>query len=106
MLAAYLPAGQTVTDVLNQRHFRCLEPGPFRFIMVAYNLISLFRHFALNSHNQASLRSYCFVIGAWVRHHARKRVLKLSLPRQKRPWLDSIFQHIEARPPPFAYPTA
>lgn len=41
----------------------------FRFIMVAYNLISLFWHFALNSHNQATLatlRSYCYAIGAWV----------------------------------------
>ena len=27
----------------------------FRFIMVAYNLMSLFRHFGLNSHNQATL---------------------------------------------------
>lgn len=34
---------------------------------------------------------------------ARKRVLKLSLLRQKLPWLDSIFRQIEARSPPFAY---
>ncbi|WP_363318570.1 transposase [Algoriphagus sp.] len=27
----------------------------FRFIMVAYNLMSLFRHFALNHHNRATL---------------------------------------------------
>jgi hypothetical protein len=70
---------------------------------------SLFRHFALNSYNQATLstlRSHCFVIGSWVCHHARKRVLKLSLPHQKRPWMDSIFQLIEARPPPLAYPNA
>jgi hypothetical protein len=54
--------------------------------MVAYNLMSLFRHFGLNSHNQvtlATLRSYCFAIGGWVIQHARKRVLKLSLPPQK-----------------------
>ena len=73
--------------------------------MVAYNLISLFRHFALNA-TLATLMSYCFAIGGWVSHHARKRVLKLSLPRQKRPWMDSTFQQIEARPPPFAYPVA
>jgi hypothetical protein len=54
----------------------------------------------------ATLRSGCFAIGAWVSQHARKRVRKLSLPRQKRPWMDSIFQHIEARPPPFANPSA
>ncbi|MBK8090966.1 MAG: hypothetical protein IPK32_02920 [Verrucomicrobiaceae bacterium] len=60
----------------------------FRFIMVAYNLMSLFRHFGLNSHNQATLamlRSYCFAIGGWVRQHARKRVLKLSLPGKNVP---------------------
>lgn len=81
----------------------------FRFIMVAYNLMSLFRHFALNSRNQATLgtlRSYCFALGAWVSQHARKRVLKISLPRQKRHWMDSIFRNIEARSPPFDYPNA
>ena len=41
----------------------------FRFIMVAYNLMSLFRHFGLSSHSQATLatlRSYCFAKGGWV----------------------------------------
>ena len=81
----------------------------FRFIMVAYNLMSLFRHFGLNSHNQATLatlRSYCFAIGGWISQHARKRVLKLSLPRKKRSWMDAIFRQIEARPPPFCYSIA
>jgi hypothetical protein len=79
------------------------------FILVAYNLISLFRHYALNSHNQATmrtLRSYCFAIGGWISQYARNRVLKLSLPRQKRPWMDTIFRQIEEHPPPFAYLTA
>ena len=81
----------------------------FRFIMVAYNLISLFRHVALNSHNQATLatlRSYCFAIGGWISQHARKGVLKLSLPRPERPWMDAIFRQIKTKPPPFSYPIA
>jgi hypothetical protein len=81
----------------------------FRFIMVAYNLMSLFRHFALNSRNTATLstlRSYCFAIGGWVSQHSRKKVLKLSLPRSKRPWMDSIFQKIDSSPPPLLYPIA
>ena len=80
----------------------------FRFIMVAYNLMSLFRHLGLKSHNQATLatlRSYGFAIGGWVSQHARKRVLQLSLPRKKRPWMDVIFRQIEVHPPPFAYST-
>ena len=81
----------------------------FRFIMVAYNLVSLFRHFGLNSHNQATLgtlRSQCFAIGGWISQHARKTVLKLSLPRKKRPWMDAIFSKIDALTAPLVYSTA
>ncbi len=81
----------------------------FRFIMVAYNLMSLFRHFGLNSHNQATLatlRSYCFAIGGWISQHARKQVLKLSLPRKKRPWMDAIFHKIDSLVAPLTYSTA
>ena len=77
--------------------------------MVAYNLMSLFRHFALNSRNTATLatlRSYCFAIGGWVSQHARKQVLNLSLPRLKRPWMDTLFQKMDALQPPFPYSTA
>ena len=81
----------------------------FRFIMVAYNLVSLFRHFGLNNHNRATLstlRSYCFAIGCWISQHSRKRVLKLSLPRQKRPWMNAIFRHIDSLITPLSYSTA
>lgn len=58
----------------------------FRFIMVAYNLMSLFRHFALNHNNKATLKTlkvYCFALGAWTVNHANKTVLKISLPTKK-----------------------
>jgi hypothetical protein len=94
--------------VFSRQDFWATEAS-FRFIMVAYNLISLFRHFTLNSHNQATmgaLRSYGFAIGGWISQHARSRVLRLSLPRQKRSWMDTIFRQIEERTPAFAYSTA
>lgn len=81
----------------------------FRFIMVAYNLISLFRHFALNQHNRAThstLKSYCFALGAWTVSHANKKVLKISLPAKKRPWLDGLFAKIEALNGNFSYSNA
>ena len=68
--------------------------------------MSLFRHFGLNSNNQATLAtlgSYCFAKGGWFSQLARKGVLKLSLPRKKRSLMDAIFRQIEARQPPFAY---
>ncbi|MBL4624171.1 MAG: IS1380 family transposase [Flavobacteriales bacterium] len=78
----------------------------FRFIMVAYNLMSLFRHFALNQHNRATLKTlkvYCFALGAWQVNHANKKVLKISLHTKRRPWLDGIFSQIKNTSPPFQY---
>ncbi len=81
----------------------------FRFIMVAYNLMSLFRHFALNHHNRATLKtlkSYCFAIGAWTVNHANRKVLKIALHTKKRPWMDGLFSQIRNLSPPFEYSNA
>ena len=70
----------------------------FRWIMVAYNLMMLFQHAALNQapkRTLKTLKSQCFAIGAWTADHARKTVLKLSLPKKKRPWMDAIFTKIK-----------
>lgn len=81
----------------------------FRFIMIAYNMMSLFRHFALNHHNRATLKtlkSYCFALGAWSVNHANKKVLKISLPTKRRPWMDGVFSQIKNLSPPFVYSNA
>jgi len=81
----------------------------FRFIMVAYNLMSLFRHFALNHHNRATLKTlkvYCFALGAWSINHANRKVLKIALPSKRRPWMDGIFTRISSKSPPFQYSNA
>ena len=81
----------------------------FRFIMMAYNLMSLFRHFALNHHNRATLKTlktYCFALGDWTANHANKKVLKIALPVKRRPWLDGIFTQIANLSPPFSYSIA
>lgn len=78
----------------------------FRLIMVAYNLISLFRYFALNEKNNAThstLKTYCFALGAWTANHANKKVLKIALPVKRRPWMDGIFAKIENLPPKLIY---
>lgn len=78
----------------------------FRFIMVAYNLMSLFRHFAINHHNRATLKTlkaYCFALGAWKVNHANRQVLEISLPVKRRPWMDSIFSQIQNLRLPFSY---
>lgn len=81
----------------------------YRFIMVAYNLMSLFRHFVLNQHNKATLRtlkSYCFALGAWQVKHANRKVLKIALHTKKRPWMTGLFSQIKNLSPPFKYSNA
>jgi hypothetical protein len=81
----------------------------FRFIMVAYNLMSLFRFFALQSNNRATLstlRSYCFALGAWTSNHSNKKVLKISLAVKRRPWMEGIFAKIDKSSPPFRFSNA
>lgn len=81
----------------------------FRFIMIAYNIMSLFRFFALQSNKRATLktlRSYCFALGAWTVNHSNKKVLKISLPVKKRPWMEGIFSKIHQNAPPFDFSNA
>lgn len=81
----------------------------FRFIMVAYNLMSLFRHLAIQSPQKAtlsSLRFQCFALGAWISNHANRKTLKIYLATKRRPWLDGLFAKIGQASPPFVYSNA
>jgi hypothetical protein len=81
----------------------------FRLIMVAYNIMSLFRFFALQSHKKSTLKTlklYCFALGAWTVNHSNKKVLKIALPVKRRQWMDGIFSQITNLEPPFYYPIA
>ncbi len=81
----------------------------FRWTMVAYNLLMLFQHMALNNGKKQmlqTLRSQCFALGAWTVNHARKTVLKISLPRKKRPRMDQIRERIRYLAAPFELSTA
>jgi hypothetical protein len=81
----------------------------FRFIMVAYNLVSLFRHIAVQSKTLSSMRTikaYCFALGAWIAEHAHRKVLKISLPAERRSWMDGLFSQISDSGPPYSFSNA
>lgn len=76
----------------------------FRFIMLAYNIMALFKHEVLNSNMRLStLRSYCFALGSWITEHANQKVLKISLPQKRRAWMDGLFENVEQSQIPFKY---
>lgn len=72
----------------------CATETAMRFVMVAYNLMSLFRLLTLQkspSPTLATLRFNCFAVGSWI----EKGVLKMSVPLKRRKWYDSLFAFIE-----------
>jgi hypothetical protein len=76
----------------------------FRFIMVAYNLMSLFRQIVLREKKQSTLmtlRFKCFALGAWITKHSRSKILNIALARRKRMWLDGLFSITRSTAPPF-----
>jgi len=77
----------------------------FRFIMMAYNIMALFKHQVLNSTMQLkTLRSYCFALGSWITNHANEKVLNIALPQKRRSWMDGLFENIKNSQLPYNYP--
>lgn len=79
-----------------------------RMVMIAYNLMSLFRLTVLQtkvSQRLTTIRMNCFSIGSWVVKNGNNRVLKMSVAMQKRAWLDGLFFNISnfTYPKTFAY---
>jgi len=77
----------------------------FRFIMMAYNIMALFKHQVLNSTMQLkTLRAYCFAIGSWITNHSNEQVLNIALPQKRRAWMDGLFENIKHSQLPYIYP--
>lgn len=65
-----------------------------RMVMIAYNLMSLFRISIMQSkvfQRITTIRLNCFSIGSWVVKNGNKRILKMSVAMQKRSWIDGLF---------------
>ncbi len=76
----------------------------FRFIMMAYNIMALFKHEVVNSNMMLStLRSYCFALGTWIIEHSNQKVLKISLPQKRRTWMNGLFENVKQSQIPFKY---
>ena len=81
----------------------------FRSILMAYNLMALFRQLVLKHKSQATLstlRFKCFALGAWITKHARITTLKISATGEKRRWLDALFDTIPKITAPYSFSNA
>lgn len=76
----------------------CATETAMRFVMVAYNLMSLLRQLTHQKQAQpklSTLRFNCFAVGSWISEHGRNKVLKMSVPLKRRQWYDGLFANIQ-----------
>lgn len=80
----------------------------FRMVLIAYNLLSLFRQVILKQPAQqhlSSIRFKCFALGSWITKKGRKEILKLSVVPKRRIWLDGLFSNLVHLAAPFPLKT-
>ena len=76
----------------------------FRTVILAYNLMALFRQLVLKSASYqmlATLRVQCFAIGASLGRKGHKPILRLGLPPPRRAWFEGLFSSTAAITLPF-----
>lgn len=76
------------------------------FIMMAYNIMSLFRQTIINEKTQKFLKTIrykTFAIGAYMIKDGNSRILKLSLAMQRREWFKGLWATSNYVNPPFVF---
>ena len=76
----------------------CSTETAMRFVMVAYNLMSLFRQLTLQPQPQpklSTLRFNCFAVGSWIENNGQNKILKMSVPLKRRQCYDNLFSFIQ-----------
>lgn len=79
-----------------------------RTALFAYNLMSLFRQALLEAPKavrMSTMRFQCFALGSALGRDGRRRVLRISLARERRPWFRGLFARIQDFQTPWMVPT-
>jgi len=89
-------------DKMNQNSFDATETT-MNFIMIAYNLMSLFKQVVIPTKAKPMLKTirYTTNIGSYIVKSSRERVLKMSLQMKRRKWITQLWSNIENIKQPF-----
>jgi hypothetical protein len=90
-------------DRLNTHSFWATE-ATLNFVMLAYNLMSLFRQAILRNRPQPFLKTIrykVFAIGAYLIKKGNSRILKMSLAMKRRAWFSGLWSSTERMHWPF-----
>ena len=95
-------------DSFNLKGFYPTEAA-LTFVMIAYNLMALFRTFVLQEKTQrtlATLRYRAFAIGAYFEKVNDMLVLKIALNKKRREWFSGLWNHSKVFEYPFIFSNA
>lgn len=90
------------------QHFGAMEAA-FRFIMVAFNLMSIFKQAIMTSkihHRLSTIKFQCIAIGSYLVKSGRKLKMKLSAEGKRRHFLEHLFENLEIIRPPYKFSNA
>lgn len=95
-------------DGFSLQHFGAMEAA-FRFIMVAFNLMSIFKQAIMTSeihHRLSTIKFQCIAIGSYLVKNGRKLKMKLSAEGKRRHFLEHLFDNLEVIRPPYTFSNA
>lgn len=95
-------------DSFSLNYFYATEAA-LTFVMIAYNLMALFRTFVLQEKTQktlSTLRYRIFAIGAYFEKINDKLVLKIALNKKRRAWFSGLWNYSKVFEFPFVFSNA
>ncbi len=90
-------------DKMNQNSFDATE-ATMNFIMIAYNLMSLFKQVVIPAKEKPTLKTIRYTTinaGSYLVKKGRDRVLKMSIQMKRRKWIANLWQNIDNIKQPF-----
>lgn len=84
-------------DSFNMQDFAATEAA-LNFVVIAYNLMSLFKQAVLQTntlHQLKTLRYKIFAIGGYITRSGNQRLLNLSLSMKRRKWIEGIWNETQ-----------
>jgi hypothetical protein len=95
-------------DGFTLQHFAAMEAA-FRLIMIAYNLMQIFKQGVMTSKHLPQLRTalfQCIAIGRYIVTSSRNTRLILAVEGQRRHFLDHLFKRSGGALPPYTFSIA
>lgn len=95
-------------DGFSLQKFGAMEAA-FRIIMMAYNIMALFRQKVMTSRKSKRLQTIkfqCIAIGSYLVKSGRKKKMKLSAEGKRRHFLEHFFSNLEVLDSPFRFSNA